>query len=97
MTCFTEYIFRYSYRASGNAVALYSSVLKLFQRRFGLGTRRRFFTQRVVGHQNRLPRVVVTVQSLTKFMKPLDNALRHIFLEVGLDGPCGYLPAQDIL
>lgn len=85
MTCLAEYIFRYSDRASANTGAIYSFIQNLFQGRFGLDTRRRFFTWRAVGHQNILPREVVTVQSLTVFMKHLDNAVRHIFLEVGLD------------
>lgn len=38
---------------------------------------RRFFTQRVVGHWNRLPRAAVTAPSLTEFKKCLDNGLRH--------------------
>ncbi|KFO55386.1 hypothetical protein N302_14139, partial [Corvus brachyrhynchos] len=52
--------------------------LKLFQGRFMLDIRKKFFTQRVVEHWNRLSREVVTAPSLTEFKKHLDNALRHI-------------------
>ena len=38
--------------------------------------RKRFFTQRVVEHWNRLPREAVTAPSLTVFKKHLDNAFR---------------------
>ena len=40
--------------------------------------RKRFFTHRVLGHYNRLPRAVVTAPSLTELKKHLDNPLRHM-------------------
>ncbi|KFU84829.1 hypothetical protein M959_09818, partial [Chaetura pelagica] len=48
---------------------------KLNQGRFRLDIRRRFFTQRVVEHWNKLPRAVVTAPRLPEFQKPLDDAL----------------------
>ena len=74
--------------------------------RFRLDIRKRFFSQRVVGHWNRLSREVVVALSLLKFKKHLDNAFRHVVLifgwsylepEVGLDDPYGSLPTWDIL
>ncbi|GAB0179481.1 mitochondrial enolase superfamily member 1 [Grus japonensis] len=52
--------------------------MKLQRGRFGLDIGKRFFTERVVGHWNRLPREVVTAPSLTEFKKRLDNALSHM-------------------
>ncbi|KAJ7400194.1 hypothetical protein BTVI_107527 [Pitangus sulphuratus] len=54
------------------------SGLKLCQERFRSDIRKRFFTQRMFGHWNRLPREVVAAPSLTEFKKHLDNTLRHM-------------------
>jgi len=52
--------------------------MKLHQGKFRLDIRKRFFTERMVGHWNRLPRDVVMAPSLSEFHKHLDNALSHI-------------------
>jgi len=48
---------------------------KLRQERFRLDIRRRFFTQRVVTHWNRLPKEVADAMSLEAFKARMDVAL----------------------
>jgi len=52
--------------------------MKLCQGKFTLGIRKRFFTERVVGHWDRLRREVVTAPSLSEFEGRLDDALSHM-------------------
>ncbi|KFV05753.1 hypothetical protein N340_07966, partial [Tauraco erythrolophus] len=51
---------------------------KLKEGRFQLDIRKKFFTQRVVRHWNRLPREVVDAPSLEVFKARLDEALGNL-------------------
>ncbi|KFQ97450.1 hypothetical protein Y956_02599, partial [Nipponia nippon] len=51
---------------------------KLKEGRFRLDTRQKFFTMRVVGHWNRLPREVVDALSLKGFKARVDGALSNL-------------------
>ena len=59
-------------RTQGNGV-------KLQQGRFRQDIRKRFFTERVFVHWNRLPRDVATAPSLSEFKRSLYYALSHMF------------------
>lgn len=51
--------------------------MELGQGSVRMGVRKRFFTKRVVGHRDGLPRTVVMAPRLLEFKKHLDNAVRH--------------------
>jgi len=52
--------------------------MKVHQVKFTLDIRKRFFTERVTSHRNRVSKEVVTAPSLSEFMLCLDNALSHM-------------------
>jgi len=52
--------------------------MKLHQGKFRLDMNKRFFTERVFGHWNILPREGVTAPSLSEFKEHLDNARNHM-------------------
>ncbi|KFO54618.1 hypothetical protein N302_13684, partial [Corvus brachyrhynchos] len=52
--------------------------VKLKESRFRLDIRKKFFTVRVVGHWNVLPREVVAAPSLEVFKARLDGALSSL-------------------
>ena len=52
--------------------------MKLHQRKFRWDIRKRFFTERVACHWNRLPTELFMAPSLSEFKMHLDNALSYI-------------------
>ena len=52
--------------------------MKLRQGKSRLDIRKRFFTERVVGRWNGLPREVVTAPSVPEFKERLDDTLSHM-------------------
>ncbi|KFW02971.1 hypothetical protein N327_00641, partial [Fulmarus glacialis] len=52
--------------------------MKLHQGKFKWNMRKRFFTESVVGHWNRLPREVVTASSPPEFKEGLNDTLNHM-------------------
>ncbi|KFR06284.1 hypothetical protein Y956_15641, partial [Nipponia nippon] len=52
--------------------------LKLKEGKFRLDVRKKFFTQRVVRHWNRLPREVADAPSLAVFKARLDGSLSNL-------------------
>jgi len=52
--------------------------MKLHQGKFRLDVRKRFFTERVAGHWNRVPRAVVTAPRLSEFKEGLEDVLSHM-------------------
>ena len=80
-------VYNFLARGRGEAGDLFSVItsdrtcgngVKLRQGKFRLDIRKRFFTERVVAHWNRLPSEVVTAPSLSEFKKRLDCAVSHM-------------------
>ncbi|KAK4821600.1 hypothetical protein QYF61_025177 [Mycteria americana] len=67
----------YNFLKGGQRSRTQGNGMKLHQGKFRLDIRRRFFTERVIGHWNSLPREVVTAPSLSEFEEHLDDALNH--------------------
>ena len=68
---------------------------KLGQGRFRLNIRKKFFTQRLVTHWNRLPKKVVDAPSLEAFKARLDVALGSLVLWLATLNIAGGLKLDD--
>ena len=64
--------------------------------RLRLDIRRRFFTDRVVTHWNRLPKEVVDTPSLEAFKARLDVALGSLALQLAIFSTAGWLKLDDL-
>ncbi|KAK4817116.1 hypothetical protein QYF61_027979 [Mycteria americana] len=66
--------------------------------KFRLDIRKKFFTKRVVGQWNRLPREVVMAPRLSEFKEHLDNALSHMAYDLPTlpPPPCPAHPASSL-
>lgn len=62
---------------SGDRNRMRGNGMELHKERIRLGISKRFFTERVVEHCNRLPRAAVMEPSLLEISKCLDNALKN--------------------
>lgn len=52
--------------------------MKLYQREFSMGIRKRFFTKKLLSHWNWLPRNVVVASSLSEFKEHPNDALSPV-------------------
>lgn len=52
--------------------------MKMHQRKFRLDIKRRFFTEKAVGHWKRVPREMVAAPSPSEFQEDLEDAFGHM-------------------